>query len=65
MNGSQKQPIPKLRVGPDAIAVTILKARLEQIADEMDAVLVRSAISPVISEAKDRAHGIYDRSGTP
>ena len=38
----------------------ILKGRLEQIADEMDATLFRSAFNPIIAEAHDASHGIYD-----
>jgi len=37
-----------------------LKGRLEQIADEMDATLFRSAFNPIIAEAHDASHGIYD-----
>jgi N-methylhydantoinase B len=39
-----------------------LKGRLEQIADEMDATLFRSAFNPIIAEAHDASHGIYDAS---
>ena len=47
-----------------AIAITpvtlaILKGRLEQIADEMDATLYRSAFNPIIAEARDACHGLY------
>ncbi|MEM6462433.1 MAG: hydantoinase B/oxoprolinase family protein [Pseudomonadota bacterium] len=44
----------------DAITLAILKGRLEQIADEMDATLFRSAFNPIIAEAHDASHGIYD-----
>jgi N-methylhydantoinase B len=37
-----------------------LKGRLEQIADEMDATLFRSAFNPIIAEAHDASHGLYD-----
>ena len=44
----------------DAVTLAILKGRLEQIADEMDATLFRSAFNPIIAEAHDASHGIYD-----
>jgi N-methylhydantoinase B len=34
---------------------------LEQVVDEMDATLFRSAFNPIIAEAHDASHGIYDR----
>ena len=37
----------------DAVTLAILKGRLEQIADEMDATLFRSAFNPIIAEAHD------------
>ena len=48
----------------DAVTLAVLKGRLEQIADEMDATLFRSAFNPIIAEAHDASHGLYDaRSG--
>lgn len=44
----------------DAVTLAILKGRMEQIADEMDATLFRSAFNPIIAEAHDASHGIYD-----
>src|SRR5690606_5280863 len=44
----------------DPVLLAILKGRLEQIADEMDATLFRSAFNPIIAEAHDASHGIYD-----
>ena len=44
----------------DPVTLAILKGRLEQIADEMDATLFRAAFSPVIAEARDASHGIYE-----
>ena len=38
----------------------MLNGRLEQIADEMDATLYRSAFNPIIAEAHDACHGLYD-----
>ncbi|MCB0032401.1 MAG: hydantoinase B/oxoprolinase family protein, partial [Anaerolineales bacterium] len=42
------------------VMLAVLKGRLEQIADEMDATLFRSAFNPVIAEAHDACHGLYD-----
>ena len=47
-------------VSLDPVTLAILKGRLEQIADEMDATLFRSAFNPIIAEAHDASHGIYD-----
>ncbi|MGB0752297.1 MAG: hydantoinase B/oxoprolinase family protein, partial [Gammaproteobacteria bacterium] len=44
----------------DAVTLAVLKGRLEQIADEMDATLFRSAFNPIIAEAHDASHGMYD-----
>ncbi|MGP9818474.1 hydantoinase B/oxoprolinase family protein [Salinarimonas sp. NSM] len=43
----------------DPITLAVLAGRLEQIADEMDATLFRSAFNPIIAEAHDASHGIY------
>ncbi len=43
----------------DAVTFSILAGRLEQIADEMDATLYRSAFNPIIAEARDACHGLY------
>ncbi len=43
----------------DAVTLAVLKGRLEQIADEMDATLFRRAFNPTIAEAHDACHGIY------
>ncbi|MBT6274436.1 MAG: hydantoinase B/oxoprolinase family protein, partial [Chromatiales bacterium] len=43
----------------DAVTLAVLQGRLEQIADEMDATLFRSAFNPIIAEAHDASHGIY------
>ncbi|MBE9605521.1 hydantoinase B/oxoprolinase family protein [Acetobacteraceae bacterium H6797] len=45
--------------GIDPVTLAILKGRLEQIADEMDATLYRSAFNPIIAEARDACHGFY------
>ncbi|HEY4452117.1 MAG TPA: hydantoinase B/oxoprolinase family protein [Solirubrobacteraceae bacterium] len=44
----------------DPITLSVVRSRLEQICDEMDMHLIRSALSPIISETNDCAHGIYD-----
>jgi N-methylhydantoinase B len=43
----------------DPITLAVLAGRLEQIADEMDATLFRSAFNPTIAEARDASHGLY------
>jgi N-methylhydantoinase B len=48
----------------DPVTLAVLKGRLEQIVDEMDATLYRTAFNPIIAEARDASHGIYHaRSG--
>ena len=44
----------------DPVTLAVLNGRLEQIADEMDATLYRSAFNPIIAEAHDARHGLYD-----
>ncbi|MCU1533424.1 MAG: 5-oxoprolinase, partial [Arthrobacter sp.] len=51
-------PIPAPAMDPVTLAV--LRGRLEQVADEMDATLYRSAFNPIIAEAHDACHGLYD-----
>ncbi|OGL17799.1 MAG: hypothetical protein A3K12_06925 [Candidatus Rokubacteria bacterium RIFCSPLOWO2_12_FULL_71_19] len=43
----------------DPITLAVVKGGLEQIVDEMDAIIVRAAFSPVISEQLDRASGVF------
>jgi len=43
----------------DPVTLAVLTGRLEQIADEMDATLFRSAFNPIIAEAHDASHGLY------
>ena len=43
----------------DPITLAVLSGRMEQIADEMDATLFRSAFNPIIAEAHDASHGLY------
>lgn len=48
----------------DPITLSVVRSGLEQVCNEMDLHLIRSALSPIISETNDCAHGIYDgRSG--
>ena len=44
----------------DPVTLAVLNGRLVQIADEMDATLYRSAFNPIIAEAHDASHGLYD-----
>jgi N-methylhydantoinase B len=43
----------------DAVTLAVVRGALEQIADEMDLHLIHAAISPIISETNDCAHGIF------
>jgi N-methylhydantoinase B len=45
--------------GIDPVTLAVVKGRLEQIVDEMDATLFRSAFNPIIAEARDACHGLY------
>ncbi|MDP6707367.1 MAG: hydantoinase B/oxoprolinase family protein [Alphaproteobacteria bacterium] len=45
---------------PDPITLAVTRGALHQVADEMDLHLIHAAISPIISEMHDCAHGIYD-----
>lgn len=44
----------------DPMTLAVTRGALHQIADEMDLHLIRAAISPIISEMHDCAHGIFD-----
>jgi N-methylhydantoinase B len=44
----------------DPVTLAVLNGRLVQIADEMDATLYRSAFNPIIAEAHDACHGLYN-----
>ena len=46
----------------DPVTLAVLQGRFEQVVDEMDATLFRSAFNPIIAEAHDASHGIYDRA---
>ena len=43
----------------DPVTLSVVRSSLEQICDEMDIHTIRSAMSPIISETNDCAHGIY------
>ena len=47
--------------GLDPITLTVIQSGLQQVCNEMDLAFVRSAFSPVISEALDRSDGIYEK----
>ena len=44
----------------DPVTLSVVRGALEQITDEMDLHLIRAAMSPIISETNDCAHGLYD-----
>lgn len=44
----------------DSVTLSIIDWSLVQLADEMDATLYRSAFNPIIAEARDACHGLYD-----
>ena len=46
----------------DPITLTVIQSGLQQVCNEMDLAFVRSAFSPVISEALDRSDGIYHKN---
>ena len=50
---------PSGGTGISPVQLAVLRGRLEQIADEMDATLFRSAFNPIIAEAHDASHGLY------
>jgi N-methylhydantoinase B len=43
----------------DVLTLMVIKGALEQVADEADATLQRTAMSPAISQGNDCSHGIY------
>ena len=48
-------------VSIDPVTLAVLQGRFEQVVNEMDATLFRIAFNPIIAEAHDASHGIYDR----
>lgn len=55
------QSLPTEVKAIDALTLAVIQAGLQQVCNEMDIAFSRSAFSPVIAEADDRADGIYDR----
>ncbi len=55
----ERRPNPMSALDPVTRFPAVLNGRLEQIADEMDATLYRSAFNPIIAEARDACHGLY------
>lgn len=49
-----------MNMGVDPLTLAVVRGGLEQIAEEMDLTMQRTAFSPVISEANDFANGIYE-----
>lgn len=45
----------------DPVTLAVIQSGLQQVCNEMDLAFVRSAFSPVISEALDRSDGIYSK----
>lgn len=43
----------------DSVTLSVIRARLEVITDEMDVTMFRTALSPVIADSHDACHGIY------
>jgi N-methylhydantoinase B len=44
----------------DTVTIAVVRGALEQIANEMDMHVIHAAISPIISEMNDCAHGIFN-----
>ena len=49
--------------GIDPILVTVIQRRLKAITEEMGLVMLRTARSPILSEARDFVTGLYDAEG--
>ncbi len=47
----------------DAVTLAVVRGALEECVLEMDENVVASAFSPIISEGKDRAHGLFEANG--
>lgn len=43
----------------DNISLAVIKGSLEQVTNEMDTILIKSSLSPIIAETNDMANGIY------
>jgi N-methylhydantoinase B/oxoprolinase/acetone carboxylase alpha subunit len=48
---------------PDPVTVEVLRHRLDAVADEMQATLVRSAYSGIVKEANDASSAVFDPQG--
>lgn len=47
----------------DPVTLSVIRGRLDQLTNEMDVALVRTAFSPIICEALDMANGIFKPNG--
>jgi N-methylhydantoinase B len=47
----------------DPVTLAVVRGALEECVYEMDENVVASAFSPIISEGKDRAHGLFEANG--
>jgi hypothetical protein len=45
----------------DSVTLAVIQGRLEQVADEMDATLYRTAFNPIIAEAHDACQALEIR----
>lgn len=43
----------------DNITLAVIRGSLEQVTNEMDTILIKSSLSPIIAETNDMANGIY------
>jgi N-methylhydantoinase B len=59
MTKPARKPRPRGAAALDPITLAVIQNGLIQVCNEMDLAFVRSAFSPVISEALDRSDGIY------
>jgi N-methylhydantoinase B len=57
MSAVQTPPVPAARVDP--ITLAVIHNSLKMVTGEMDLVQEKTSFSPIISEAMDRANGIY------
>jgi N-methylhydantoinase B len=51
------------KINIDKVLVSILQRRLKSITEEMSIVMIRTARSPILCEAKDFVTGVYDAEG--
>jgi len=57
LSGSELLSSAKGEASP--VLAEFLAGRMEQIADEMDATLLRAAFNPIVAESHDASHGLY------